>query len=93
MLNEAQIRELVADHGKTVNAGRSIGQLIKDGEIPRLQGANVLKGKVSDSVFSESLLAKSGQHQEEDDKERASGSQFWPKGEKEKKEEDYSLSN
>jgi len=60
MLNDQQIRDLVADHGVPVNAGRSIRQLIADGEIPRLQGATVLEGKVSDSVFSESLVTKSG---------------------------------
>ncbi len=61
MLDEVQIQELVADHGSTVNAGRSISELIADGEIPRLQGATVLEGKVSDSVFSDALRAKSGE--------------------------------
>ena len=49
MLNDKQIRALVAEHGATVNQGRSIKQLIEDGEIPRLVGATVLEGKVSDS--------------------------------------------
>ena len=56
MLNDKQIRALVAEHGATVNQGRSIKQLIEDGEIPRLVGATVLEGKVSDSVFGEKLV-------------------------------------
>jgi len=60
MLNEAQVSELVAEHGNTVNEGRSISQLIADGEISRLQGATVLEGKVSDSVIAESLVTKTG---------------------------------
>ena len=60
MLDEKQIRELVAEHGSTVNEGRTIQQLIADGDIPRLNGASVLKGKVSDSVFGDDLVSKSG---------------------------------
>ena len=60
MLNDKQIRALVAEHGATVNQGRSIKQLIQDGEIPRLEGATVLEGKVSDSVFGEKLVTADG---------------------------------
>ncbi|MEX0962817.1 MAG: phosphoribosylaminoimidazolesuccinocarboxamide synthase [Pseudohongiellaceae bacterium] len=60
MLDEKQIRELVAEHGNTVNEGRPIQQLIADGEIPRLNGATVLEGKVSDSVFGDGLKTTSG---------------------------------
>lgn len=60
MLNETEIRELVAAHGAAVNAGRSVQQLIEDGELPRLEGCTVLKGKVSDSVFGEGLKTSSG---------------------------------
>ncbi len=60
MLNEKEIRELVAAHGAAVNEGRSIGQLIGDGELPRLEGCTVLKGKVSDSVFGEALRTPAG---------------------------------
>ena len=56
MLNEQDIRELVAAHGATVNEGRPIKQLISDGELPRLEGCTVLEGKVSDSVFGEALV-------------------------------------
>jgi phosphoribosylaminoimidazole-succinocarboxamide synthase len=61
MLDEQQIRDLVTEHGATVNQGRPIKQIIEDGDIPRLAGATVLEGKVSDSVFAENLTSKSGQ--------------------------------
>ena len=61
MLDEQQIRDLVIDHGPTVNHGRPIKQIIEDGDIPRLNGATVLEGKVSDSVFAENLTTKAGQ--------------------------------
>ncbi|MCG8414619.1 MAG: hypothetical protein MI746_10420 [Pseudomonadales bacterium] len=60
MLDEQQIRDLVTEHGSTVNIGRSIGQLVADGELPRLQNATILEGKVSDSVFSEQLKTRQG---------------------------------
>ena len=60
MLDEQQIRELVVAHGAAVNEGRPIKRLIEDGEIPRLNGTTVLEGKVSDSVFGESLKTASG---------------------------------
>ncbi len=61
MLSEQEIRDLVSAHGNTVNVGRPVKQLIEDGDIPRLQGATVLEGKVSDSVFSDSLKTRDGQ--------------------------------
>ncbi len=60
MLNEQEIRDLVAEYGATVNEGRPIKQLIADGEIPRLEGCTVLEGKVSDSVFGDSLKSTEG---------------------------------
>lgn len=60
MLNEKEIRELVAAHGGAVNEGRPIRQLIDDGELPRLKGCTVLEGKVSDSVFGENLKTAAG---------------------------------
>lgn len=60
MLNEEEIRELVATHGVAVNEGRSIKQLIDDGELPRLNGCTVLEGKVSDSVFGDDLKTVTG---------------------------------
>ena len=60
MLNEQQVRELVASHGAAVNEGRSIKQLIADGAVPRLRGCTVLEGKVSDSVFGDALKTRAG---------------------------------
>ncbi len=60
MLNEEEIRELVAAHGAAVNEGRPVKQLIEDGELSRLKGCTVLEGKVSDSVFGDGLKTSSG---------------------------------
>jgi phosphoribosylaminoimidazole-succinocarboxamide synthase len=60
MLNDQEIRELVASHGAAVSAGRSIRQIINDGEIQRLHGCTVLEGKVSDSVFGSQLVTRDG---------------------------------
>lgn len=60
MLDHQEIRKLVAEHGPAVNEGRSIKQLIDDGEIPRLEGCTVLMGKVSDSVFGDALTHRDG---------------------------------
>lgn len=60
MLNEQEIRELVAAHGAAVNEGRPIRKLIEDGDLPRLHGCTVLEGKVSDSVFGDALQTPAG---------------------------------
>lgn len=60
MLSEIEIRDLVAANGQLVNVGRSIGDIIKDGDIPRLAGSTVLAGKVSDSVLNDSLVSADG---------------------------------
>jgi phosphoribosylaminoimidazole-succinocarboxamide synthase len=60
MLNEKEIRDLVAAHGTAVNEGRPIRQLIENGELPRLKGCTVVEGKVSDSVMGDSLRTRSG---------------------------------
>ncbi len=60
MLNEREIRELVAAHGAAVNAGQPVKQLIANGELPRLSGCTVLEGKVSDSVFGDDLKTSCG---------------------------------
>ncbi|PCJ22537.1 MAG: phosphoribosylaminoimidazolesuccinocarboxamide synthase [SAR86 cluster bacterium] len=60
MLDNTQIHDLVAEHGGTVNQGRTVAQLIADGEISRLSGCTVLEGKVSDSVFGDQLLSSDG---------------------------------
>lgn len=60
MLDLTEIRELVATYGTAVNEGRSIRQLIDDGDLPRLRGCTILEGKVSDSVFGEGLRHRDG---------------------------------
>ena len=60
MLSDNEINELVSDFGPRVNEGRTIKQIIADNEIPKLAGATVLEGKVSDSVFSDSLKTSGG---------------------------------
>ncbi len=60
MLNEREIRELVAAHGAAVNAGQPVKQLIANGELPRLSDCTVLEGKVSDSVFGDDLKTSCG---------------------------------
>ncbi|NKB69463.1 MAG: phosphoribosylaminoimidazolesuccinocarboxamide synthase [Candidatus Latescibacteria bacterium] len=61
MLNENEIRELVAENGSRVNEGRPVKQIIEDGDIPPLDGCTILEGKVSDSVFGENLVLGTGQ--------------------------------
>ncbi len=60
MLTDVEIRDLVNDYGMRVNEGRPIKQIIADNDIPKLIGATILEGKVSDSVFSDSLKTKDG---------------------------------
>ncbi len=60
MLSDNEIKQLVNDYGPRVNEGRTISQIIADNDIPRLAGATVLEGKVSDSVFSDSLKTTDG---------------------------------
>lgn len=60
MLSDSQIQDLVNSHGHSVSAGRSIAELIDDGELPRLSGCTVTEGKVSDSVYGVSLASKEG---------------------------------
>ena len=60
LLTENEVRELVATYGSRVNEGRPIRQIIEDGDLPRLKGATILEGKVSDSVFSSDLTTRNG---------------------------------
>jgi phosphoribosylaminoimidazole-succinocarboxamide synthase len=60
MLSENEIRELVAEFGPRVQEGRTIRQIIGDGDIARLQGCTILEGKVSDSVLGDGLITRDG---------------------------------
>jgi len=59
MLTEKDVRDLVQEHGHTVNEGRSIKQIIADEDLPRIpENVTVKEGKVSDSVYSKDLVTK-----------------------------------
>jgi len=60
MLTEKDAIELVEGYGARVNEGRTIQQIILDGDLPRLKDTTVQKGKVSDSVFGEELVTRLG---------------------------------
>jgi len=60
LLAKNEILELVEEYANQVNEGRTIKQLVEDGEISRLKGCTVQEGKVSDSVFGDNLKTKTG---------------------------------
>lgn len=60
MLSEKEIKDLVNDYGKSVSEGRSVAELVNDGELPRLNSSTIAKGKVSDSVFGGDLVHRDG---------------------------------
>lgn len=59
-MSKNEIIQLVETYSQQVNEGRSIKELIRDEEIPRLKNSTIQEGKVSDSVFSENLITKEG---------------------------------
>jgi phosphoribosylaminoimidazole-succinocarboxamide synthase len=60
LLTKTEISELIDKYADQVNEGRTIKQLIEEGEIPRLKGCQIQEGKVSDSVFGNDLVTKAG---------------------------------
>lgn len=60
MLNTKHITDLVKGYSETVSSGRTIEQIIADGDLPRLESAVIQKGKVSDSVYGPNLITKDG---------------------------------
>ena len=60
LLSNKEINTLVREYGVMVNEGRTIEQIIHDGDLPSLKGSTIVKGKVSDSVFGENLVTKEG---------------------------------
>lgn len=56
MLTENDIRDLVVGFGEIVNEGRTIKQIIDDGDISRIEGCTIQEGKVSDSVYGVKLI-------------------------------------
>jgi phosphoribosylaminoimidazole-succinocarboxamide synthase len=59
-LDQAAIQDLILSHGPELHTGRSIAQLIADGELPSLRGCQVYEGKVSDCVYGEGLQTRDG---------------------------------
>ncbi|WP_353259820.1 phosphoribosylaminoimidazolesuccinocarboxamide synthase [Prochlorothrix hollandica] len=54
------IQDLIHSYGATVDQGRSIRQLLADGEIPALKGCQLYPGKVSDCIFGDPLQTPDG---------------------------------
>lgn len=59
-MNRQEIEELVKDYGSRVNQGRTIKELINDGEIPELKGCQIYEGKVSNCVYGNTLKTPDG---------------------------------
>lgn len=60
LMDRKEIEELVKDYGSRVNEGRTIKQLIKDGELLELKGCQIYQGKVSDCVYGDTLKTNDG---------------------------------
>lgn len=59
-MDRKEIQELVKDYGSRVNEGRTIKELINDGELPELKGCKIYEGKVSNCVYGETLKTPDG---------------------------------
>lgn len=59
-MDRQEIEELVKDYGSRVNEGRTIKELISDGEIPELKGCQIYEGKVSNCVYGDTLKTPDG---------------------------------
>jgi phosphoribosylaminoimidazole-succinocarboxamide synthase len=60
LMDRQEIEELVKDYGTQVNEGRTIKELINDGEIPELKGCQIYEGKVSNCVYGDTLKTNDG---------------------------------
>jgi phosphoribosylaminoimidazole-succinocarboxamide synthase len=60
LMDRQEIEALVKDYGSRVNEGRTIKELINDGEIPELKGCQIYEGKVSNCVYGDSLTTNEG---------------------------------
>jgi phosphoribosylaminoimidazole-succinocarboxamide synthase len=60
LMDRKEIEELVKDYGSKVNEGRTIKELINDGEIPELKGCKIYEGKVSNCVYGDTLKTNEG---------------------------------
>ncbi|MBD2015782.1 phosphoribosylaminoimidazolesuccinocarboxamide synthase [Microcoleus sp. FACHB-53] len=60
LMDRQEIEALVKDYGTQVNEGRTIKELINDGEIPELKGCQIYEGKVSNCVYGDTLKTNEG---------------------------------
>lgn len=60
LMDRQEIEALVKDYGSRVNEGRTIKELINDGEIPALKGCQIYEGKVSNCVYGDTLKTNEG---------------------------------
>ena len=60
LLDRKEIEEIVKTYGTQVNQGRTIKEIINDGDIPELKNCTFYEGKVSDSVFADYLRTHDG---------------------------------
>lgn len=59
-MDRQEIEALVQDYGSRVNEGRTIRELIDQGEIPELKGCQIYEGKVSNCVYGDPLKTHEG---------------------------------
>jgi phosphoribosylaminoimidazole-succinocarboxamide synthase len=60
LLSKDEIKDLVSAYGACVSKGRTIEQIISDGDIPELKSCQIYVGKVSSSVCGDILLTNEG---------------------------------
>jgi phosphoribosylaminoimidazole-succinocarboxamide synthase len=59
-MDRKEIEELVQTYGSKVNEGRTIKEIISEGEISALRNCKIYEGKVSDSLYGERLVTSDG---------------------------------
>ena len=59
-MDRQEIEDLVKSYGSRVNEGRTIKEIIRDGDIPELRNCKIYEGKVSDSVYGDNLVTIDG---------------------------------
>lgn len=60
LMDRQEIEELIKTYGSRVNQGRTIKEIIENGEIPELKNCKIYEGKVSDCVYGDNLKTSDG---------------------------------
>jgi phosphoribosylaminoimidazole-succinocarboxamide synthase len=60
LMDRKEIEELIKTYGSRVNEGRTIKEIIDDGEIPELKNCKIYEGKVSDCIYGDNLKTSDG---------------------------------